>query len=1064
MIVLRWIANSDVMDASALLFGVLTAALLVSVDAETAHYDVVNPIVTKGPDDSLFGYSVALHTNGNQKYAIIGAPRSEVFPAVQRVRGVSRPGAVYKCPLMSASTSIGPCQQIAVDSLPDRKHRNGSKVEIKSNMRLGTTVMSEGSDGRVVVCAPSYKTVWFYRLGGRFSKGQELDDAVGRCFILPKDLSTEQIVRFSPCDNIPHYVKFLPGLLNTWLRFCLVGTSIDITKGPNNRNQMVLGAPGRQLGVGQIWTGDLGLGNVPPFTSGILHADNVDNYTGMAVAQADFDGDNELEVALSQPMYGVRKEGGVLIVPAQARIGPITDHRVRSKMEYVHIAGAFMGENFGYSMCAVDVTNDGIPELFVGAPLARSSSVSRSVFENGHVYVFSGQAIRAAVTLGKKSNPATILNASSAARTLLGEAQAWFGAAVSSLGDINADGFNDVAVGAPYETIDGKQQGAVYIYLGAADGLRTQFIQKISAVEMTMNAFEGLGFSLGRGLDFDGNSYNDLVMGSPFTSQAIVLRARPTVAASFDIASRSESAGNCFVGGTTVRCVNISICGTLTSGVLRHGRATYNVDVRTSSVLSFDPQNAFIDEGTVTVTLRNTSPGQRQQCRLQSLYLTSNNKICSSTSVTLVSWALKSEDSTPEELTAIENLPVPDQQEKIIEVDLVTQCPTCTPDLKVDGVTLTGMGGEQRIVIGRNRQVRLSASITNVGTKEVCTGTVTVFLGDHLSFGSLENGDSRRCREDNEARTVTCLLPPGQARNVATDFKFVLNVPKDLDSNTRDIAVRVGASPDARQDADLDSATMQSISVVRRASIEVSAEATSSQLELKQNVPPKPQIKDLGPELKHDFRVNNVGPSQVPSSDVFIEWPASLKTGTYLLYLTSVTSSDSNTRCNASQLINHRNYASATSTSATNVAQFTSGPKALPYNSARKCTRPGLVCFIGIMCEIPEMAAGAATVVSLTWRVYSSLTEDERLEYPITANSSIKLLGIDTAPGFTKEESKRPMAMTTTTLFAVFEPLKEGVKWWVILLAVLAGVFILALCILILCKCGFFKRKRPPSD
>ena len=41
-----------------------------------------------------------------------------------------------------------------------------------------------------------------------------------------------------------------------------------------------------------------------------------------------------------------------------------------------------------------------------------------------------------------------------------------FGFALTSLGDLNKDGFEDIAVGAPYE--DG---GVVYVYLGSKNGL-----------------------------------------------------------------------------------------------------------------------------------------------------------------------------------------------------------------------------------------------------------------------------------------------------------------------------------------------------------------------------------------------------------------------------------------------------------------------------------------------------------------------------------------------------------------------------------------------------------------
>lgn len=37
---------------------------------------------------------------------------------------------------------------------------------------------------------------------------------------------------------------------------------------------------------------------------------------------------------------------------------------------------------------------------------------------------------------------------------------------MTSLGDLNLDGFNDLAVGAPYE-----DRGVIYIFLGSKDGI-----------------------------------------------------------------------------------------------------------------------------------------------------------------------------------------------------------------------------------------------------------------------------------------------------------------------------------------------------------------------------------------------------------------------------------------------------------------------------------------------------------------------------------------------------------------------------------------------------------------
>lgn len=55
-------------------------------------------------------------------------------------------------------------------------------------------------------------------------------------------------------------------------------------------------------------------------------------------------------------------------------------------------------------------------------------------------------------------------------KVLYGKSQSRFGFSMTSLGDINKDGYNDVAIGAPYE----NDRGSVYIYLGSANGLNAE--------------------------------------------------------------------------------------------------------------------------------------------------------------------------------------------------------------------------------------------------------------------------------------------------------------------------------------------------------------------------------------------------------------------------------------------------------------------------------------------------------------------------------------------------------------------------------------------------------------
>ena len=79
-----------------------------------------------------------------------------------------------------------------------------------------------------------------------------------------------------------------------------------------------------------------------------------------------------------------------------------------------------------------------------------------------------------------------------------------FGFALSSMGDVNRDGYDDLAVGAPHDGSDGK--GAVYVYHGSRDGIVTSASQIVSATDVGGDVTT-FGYSLSGGKDQDDNLY-----------------------------------------------------------------------------------------------------------------------------------------------------------------------------------------------------------------------------------------------------------------------------------------------------------------------------------------------------------------------------------------------------------------------------------------------------------------------------------------------------------------------------------------------------------------------------
>ncbi|XP_069471310.1 integrin alpha-E [Ambystoma mexicanum] len=103
-----------------------------------------------------------------------------------------------------------------------------------------------------------------------------------------------------------------------------------------------------------------------------------------------------------------------------------------------------------------------------------------------------------------------------------------FGFAMATIGDINRDGSSDIAIGAPVEEdFDGRgSSGSVYIYNGCRNGIKEPWSQRVRAAEVS----EGLkyfGQSIDGGLDFTNDGYVDIAVGA--LGEMLVLRSRPVI-------------------------------------------------------------------------------------------------------------------------------------------------------------------------------------------------------------------------------------------------------------------------------------------------------------------------------------------------------------------------------------------------------------------------------------------------------------------------------------------------------------------------------------------------------
>ena len=152
------------------------------------------------------------------------------------------------------------------------------------------------------------------------------------------------------------------------------------------------------------------------------------------------------------------------------------------------------GGLYGASVAtAGDVNGDGYEDLVVGEPLYDNGAEESN---EGRAYVYYGSA----TGLGAYS------------WTAKGDQTgAGLGFSVSTAGDVNADGYSDVIVGAPTYDDGQYDEGAAFVYLGSAAGLAQT--PAWTAEGNQDNA--GFGYCVSTAGDVNGDEYGDIIVGVP---------------------------------------------------------------------------------------------------------------------------------------------------------------------------------------------------------------------------------------------------------------------------------------------------------------------------------------------------------------------------------------------------------------------------------------------------------------------------------------------------------------------------------------------------------------------
>jgi hypothetical protein len=252
---------------------------------------------------------------------------------------------------------------------------------------------------------------------------------------------------------------------------------------------------------------DIAAGSGGFVINGILEYD----YAGSSVSSAgDVNGDGFDDLIVGAKGAGTNGSGASYVVFGKTDGTPVELSEIENTGTggFV-INGVSSGDNVGRSVSSAgDVNGDGLDDLIVGASGDDPSGNANS----GSSFVVFGKTDGTAVELStiEVGTGGFVINGVSTGD--------YSGFSVSSAGDVNGDGFDDLIVGAMGDDPNGSYSGASFVVFGKTDGTKVE----LSAIEVGTDGFvingvsanDRSGFSVSSAGDVNGDGLDDLIVGA----------------------------------------------------------------------------------------------------------------------------------------------------------------------------------------------------------------------------------------------------------------------------------------------------------------------------------------------------------------------------------------------------------------------------------------------------------------------------------------------------------------------------------------------------------------------
>nr|XP_036675857.1 integrin alpha-PS2 isoform X2 [Drosophila suzukii] len=846
----RWMGQSLIM---------ILILFAIAISTHGYNIDLPSYVRFRQSPNTMFGFSIAMHkarggfySNQHNVSLIVGAPK---FDTSRYQQGVSEAGGVFKC-----SLNDDDCKLVPFDSKGNNRNVDKEIVDRKSYQWLGATVATGRDSDLVVACAPRYV---FHTMTP--SKAFRIDP-VGTCFT---SHNFEQFYEVSPCRT------------NNWgyhrQGSCQAGFSAAIN---GNGSRLFIGAPGSWYWQGMASSHDVTRPENQVFSTSESASVNDDSYLGYSMVTGDFDGDRSEDVAIGMP------RGGNLV-------GRIVVNRW-NMANIFNITGRQIGEYFGYSLATSDVDGDGLDDLLIGAPMYTDPDNVEGKYDVGRVYIL----LQGGPSEEKRWTTEHIRDGL--------HSKGRFGLALTTLGDVNGDGYGDFAVGAPYDGPEGR--GVVYIFHGSPLGPLAKPSQIIKSEQIVEGAPypQTFGFALSGGLDMDGNTYPDLAVGAYNSGQVFIFKSRPVAAVNAETSFASNSKlislddRSCQLlrDQKKVPCMLLTTCWSYTGRYLPE-QLDFDVSWLLDAKKLPNPRMFFLrDEG--------------KNIRNQTIRLNYGQKFCLNETVYLLD---KVQDKlTPLEVEARYNLrssrpldpmvrhrrsnlePVIDQNREIILRDAINiqkNCGPdniCEPDLKLEVKTV------DKYLFGSPEPLVIDVLISNTN-EDAFEAAFYMVTPPDLQYRKVEQLGEKKdtpisCSaptpENNH--TLKCDIGNPLESGKIAHFKIIL-VPEEKygSSSSYDFYWEANSTNLEKPGSDYDNKIRQSVGIWVDTDLDIKGTSLpdyqlykADDYKMLNNATKEDEI---GPQVVHIYEIRNNRPSIIEQAEVNIHLPYETINGDALMYL-----------------------------------------------------------------------------------------------------------------------------------------------------------------------------------